>query len=251
MFDLQVVIDKFIVNKNFSEENGLVICVIETTCGKEFRGHGNSNDDAELLAIQRLVESSVVESLNPKLKNVKMFDGKPLSTYYKEIHFLNLGVGCGFNIEEAHPLGRTTLCCLVTNNGFTVVGQSVASSYGHFKESLGRDYAKEDAENKLIDYLVFADKMKSVSEKAVENSEHALDISSSELFKRLLSLTIHKTEAGIFYSFEMYNMAGIVESTTGPCRETPEEAQAAAIDMFLKQATEVYRQEEYMKKMAR
>lgn len=53
--------------------------------------------------------------------------------------------------EAYHVFPGTTLtvCALVLNNGFCVVGESAAASPENFDEEIGRKIAREDARNKI------------------------------------------------------------------------------------------------------
>ena len=59
------------------------------------------------------------------------------------------------------PNGRTTICQLTLDNGFTVEGQSSCVHQENFHLQLGREYAREDAEKKVWMLLGFrlADKL--------------------------------------------------------------------------------------------
>lgn len=59
------------------------------------------------------------------------------------------------------PNGRTTVCQLTLDNGFTVEGQSACVHQGNFNLQLGREYARRDAEVKVWTLLGFrlADKL--------------------------------------------------------------------------------------------
>lgn len=46
------------------------------------------------------------------------------------------------------PDGRTTICMLTLENGFTVRGESACVSIQNFNKALGEKYAYEDAINK-------------------------------------------------------------------------------------------------------
>lgn len=47
------------------------------------------------------------------------------------------------------PGTTTTVCCLVLENGFTVIGKSAPVSPLNFNEELGRKIAYEDARDKI------------------------------------------------------------------------------------------------------
>ena len=53
--------------------------------------------------------------------------------------------------EQYHvfPGTRTTVCCLVLENGFAVVGHSSAVSEENFDEEIGRKVARADAREKI------------------------------------------------------------------------------------------------------
>lgn len=59
------------------------------------------------------------------------------------------------------PNGRTTICQLTLDNGFTVEGQSACVHQDNFNLRLGREYAREQAEEKVWMLLGFrlADKL--------------------------------------------------------------------------------------------
>ena len=47
------------------------------------------------------------------------------------------------------PNGRTTICQLTMENGFTIEGQSACVSADNYNQHLGEKYAYEDALNKV------------------------------------------------------------------------------------------------------
>ena len=47
------------------------------------------------------------------------------------------------------PGTTVTVCCLVTENGFAVIGKSAAASAANFDAELGRKIAHDDARNQL------------------------------------------------------------------------------------------------------
>jgi hypothetical protein len=47
------------------------------------------------------------------------------------------------------PGTTLTVCCLVLQNGFTVVGESASASPENFDEAIGRRIARENARNKI------------------------------------------------------------------------------------------------------
>ena len=53
--------------------------------------------------------------------------------------------------EEYHVFAGTTVtvCCLVLQNGFTVVGESACASPENFDEELGRRIARDNAKQKI------------------------------------------------------------------------------------------------------
>jgi len=52
-------------------------------------------------------------------------------------------------VPEGSPLQLLTICVLVCNNGFTVVGKSACVSRENFDEEIGRKVAREDAKQQL------------------------------------------------------------------------------------------------------
>lgn len=63
-------------------------------------------------------------------------------------HFVNAGNAVGEGMFES-SLGLMTLCFLVMQNGFVVVGKSAPASPENFDESKGRQFAYEDAIKQL------------------------------------------------------------------------------------------------------
>lgn len=53
------------------------------------------------------------------------------------------------------PDGRTTICILTLDNGYTVRGESSCVSAENFNQSLGESYAYEDAKRKVWPLLGF------------------------------------------------------------------------------------------------
>ena len=53
------------------------------------------------------------------------------------------------------PDGKTTICQLTLDNGFTVEGQSACVSIENFSKELGEKYSKERALNKVWEFLGF------------------------------------------------------------------------------------------------
>lgn len=50
----------------------------------------------------------------------------------------------------------TTVCCLVLQNGYTVVGKSACVSQANFDEQIGRDIARENARREIWDVAGYA-----------------------------------------------------------------------------------------------
>lgn len=53
------------------------------------------------------------------------------------------------------PDSVVTVCCITTRNGFYVVGKSMCQHPSMFNEELGRTFAKEDAEEQILEHLVY------------------------------------------------------------------------------------------------
>ncbi|MGH8073661.1 MAG: Gp49 family protein [Lysobacter sp.] len=53
------------------------------------------------------------------------------------------------------PDGRTTVCQLVMDNGFTVTGQSVCAPSTEFNQSRGEAYAFEQARDRVLELVHF------------------------------------------------------------------------------------------------
>ncbi len=51
----------------------------------------------------------------------------------------------GKSLDDMEKLATTTLCFLVLNSGFTVVGKSACADPAEFNEAVGRKFAREDA----------------------------------------------------------------------------------------------------------
>jgi hypothetical protein len=49
--------------------------------------------------------------------------------------------------EYIHPelFPKLTICCILLDNGFVLVGKSAPADPGNFNEELGRNFAKDDA----------------------------------------------------------------------------------------------------------
>lgn len=64
------------------------------------------------------------------------------------------------------PNGRTTVCQLTLDNGFTVEGQSACVSIENFNAELGNKYARQRAVDEVWHVLGFrlADKLKAAAE---------------------------------------------------------------------------------------
>jgi N4 Gp49/Sf6 Gp66 family protein len=65
----------------------------------------------------------------------------------REKHDLILGDALGTTGE--HPANRMSLCILVMENGFIVIGKSAPASAENFRRELGRKFAYEDAIRQL------------------------------------------------------------------------------------------------------
>lgn len=50
----------------------------------------------------------------------------------------------------------TTVCCLVLQNGYTVVGKSACVSLANFDEQIGRDIARENARREIWEVAGYA-----------------------------------------------------------------------------------------------
>jgi hypothetical protein len=50
----------------------------------------------------------------------------------------------------------TTVCCLVLQNGYTVIGKSACVSPENFNEEIGREVAREEARRQIWDVAVYA-----------------------------------------------------------------------------------------------
>jgi hypothetical protein len=53
------------------------------------------------------------------------------------------------NSDTEHPLARLTICMLVLENGFVVMGKSAPASAANYREDLGQLFAYEDAIKQL------------------------------------------------------------------------------------------------------
>ncbi len=53
------------------------------------------------------------------------------------------------------PDGRTTICQLTLDNGFTVIGESACVSAENFDAAIGNKYAREAAVSKVWQFLGF------------------------------------------------------------------------------------------------
>lgn len=58
--------------------------------------------------------------------------------------------------DAATPLAYLSICLLVMNNGFTVIGKSAPASPANFNADLGRQFAYEDAIRQLWPLMGFA-----------------------------------------------------------------------------------------------
>lgn len=76
------------------------------------------------------------------------------------------------------PDGRTTICQLTMDNGFTVDGKSACVSKENFNEELGNKYSREAAVSKVWQFLGFrlADKLDA---KTSDSSDSTGDVDNS------------------------------------------------------------------------
>ncbi|CTQ45703.1 Gp49 family protein [Roseibium aggregatum] len=58
-------------------------------------------------------------------------------------------------IKDAKTLGLLTICVLVLDNGFTVLGKSACASPENFDAFIGRKLARQDAVNQIWPLLGF------------------------------------------------------------------------------------------------
>ena len=62
----------------------------------------------------------------------------------------------GHKGHPVNPLGLLSICILVMNNGFTVIGKSAPASPENFNAELGRKFAYEDAIRQLWPLMGYA-----------------------------------------------------------------------------------------------
>lgn len=70
---------------------------------------------------------------------------KHLEERVAEKHFFTAGEAAGTAPLATHPLNLLTLCVLVLENGWTVVGKSAPASPENFDPEKGQTFAYEDA----------------------------------------------------------------------------------------------------------
>lgn len=59
-------------------------------------------------------------------------------------------------LRSKHPLSIITMCAVVMNNGFTVIGKSAPASADNFNAELGRKFAYEDAVRQIWPLMGYA-----------------------------------------------------------------------------------------------
>lgn len=80
----------------------------------------------------------------------------------KEVYYVNAAKAVLSTVDKAtlglgpHPLDLMTLCFLVCDNGFVIVGKSAPASAANFDEHKGRVFAYEDAMRQLWPMRGFA-----------------------------------------------------------------------------------------------
>jgi hypothetical protein len=62
----------------------------------------------------------------------------------------------GPDVPVMHDLGLLSICLLVMNNGFMVIGKSAPASAANFNAELGRKFAYEDAIRQLWPLMGYA-----------------------------------------------------------------------------------------------
>ena len=96
------------------------------------------------------------------------------------------------------PDGRTTICQLTLDNGFTVDGHSACVSIENFNAELGNKYSREEAVKKVWAYLGFrlADQLMSERGSFIDRLEHEW----SQLDMRLHKLRQFINESPVYQS---------------------------------------------------
>lgn len=96
------------------------------------------------------------------------------------------------------PDGRTTICQLTLDNGFTVDGHSACVSIENFNAELGNKYSREEAVKKVWNHLGFrlADQLMSERGSFIDRLEHEW----SQLGMRLHKLRQFINESPVYQS---------------------------------------------------
>lgn len=91
-----------------------------------------------------------LDRINQFIKSEHYFTAKEgvIGTY-------NGGLGEDGHIEDKESLECLTLCVLVLQNGFTVVGKSACASPENFKRDIGNELARKDAWAQIGSLLAF------------------------------------------------------------------------------------------------
>ena len=94
-------------------------------------------------------EYSAAKSTHPRVSLSDM-EGKIVDEHYfsagTALNALNPGADYG---QVSNPLSRLTICILVMQNGFTVIGKSAPASPENFDAEKGKRFAYEDAIKQL------------------------------------------------------------------------------------------------------
>lgn len=79
-------------------------------------------------------------------------------------------VGDGVPVSE--PLKLLSICVLVMNNGFTIIGKSAPASPENFDAALGKTFAYEDAVRQLWPLMGYALRDRLHANRAAVNAAH-------------------------------------------------------------------------------
>jgi hypothetical protein len=84
------------------------------------------------------------------------------------------------------PNGKTTICQLTLDNGFTVEGSSACVSLENFDPIKGQHYARKKAEDKVWEHLGFrlADKLHNAAQAALQGVQTAYTVDTDPAYPR-------------------------------------------------------------------
>lgn len=95
------------------------------------------------------------------------------------------------------PDGRTTICQLTLDNGFTVDGKSACVSIANFNEALGNKYSREDAVSKVWAFLGFR-----LADELSKQTTNPLKGAESVRFVTVGSMEIHQPIDGVVWMYD-------------------------------------------------